>query len=168
MFTAQALASYLTAAIMTVLNLLVAYLILKRFLFSPILRLLRQRREKIAGELDQAEAKLQESELKLQQAQAALTATGHQSAQLLAESRQQARREAAALLADAKTDADGLLAQAELEAGRLQLDMHKKIQAEAADLAVAIAGRLISHSMDDRLQQELVERCLAEEVASHE
>jgi F-type H+-transporting ATPase subunit b len=65
MFTPEAMAGYAVTAILTIVNLLVTYYVLKRFLFKPILKILRKRKLEVETELAQAEEKLTDAESKL-------------------------------------------------------------------------------------------------------
>ena len=168
MFTPEAIASYLSAAIVTVINLLAAYFILKHFLFRPILKMLRKRRQLIADELRQAEDKLSQAEDKMNQAEAKLDASTHEAADILVEARSQADRQSEAILADAKRNAAGLVTRAETEVSRMRITMLNDVRNEVADLSVAIASKVIGQAMDAHRQRELVEQFLDDTMARKE
>ncbi|MDW7656837.1 MAG: F0F1 ATP synthase subunit B [Bacillota bacterium] len=165
MFTPEAIASYLSAAIVTVINLLAAYFILKHFLFRPILKMLRKRRLMITDELKQAEEKLSQAEDKMNQAEAKLDASTHEAAEILNEARSQADRQSEAILGEARRNAAGLITRAETEVNRMRITMLNDVRNEVADLAVAIASKVIGQAMDSHRQHELVDQFLEESMA---
>ncbi len=160
MFTPEALASYVSLAIFTVINLLAAYLILKHFLFKPILRMLRKRRQLISDELAQAEETLDKAKEKMSQAEERLDGTTREASVILAEARSQAERQSELQLTDARQSAAGLVTRAETEVNRMRITMLNDVRNEVADLSVAIASKVIGQAMDERRQRELVEKFL--------
>ena len=177
MFTPEALASYVSLAIITCLNLLVAYVILKHFLFRPILKLLRRRREMIADDMKQAEDKLAQAKDRLSQAEEKLSASTHEAADILAEAKSQAEKQREAVLLDARRNAAGMVTRAETEVNRMRITMLNDVRNEVADLAVSIASKVIGQAMDEHRQKELVDQYLADnqqdaarknEVPAHE
>ena len=167
MFTPEAIASYLSAAILTVINLLVAYFILKHFLFRPVLKMLHKRRLMIADELKQAEEKLSQAEDKMHQAVAKLDSSTHEAANILSEARSQAERQSEALLSESKRSAAGMVTKAETEVNRMRITMLNDVRNEVADLSVSIASKVIGHAMDEHRQRELVEQFLDESMAKN-
>jgi F-type H+-transporting ATPase subunit b len=165
MFTPEALASYLSLAIITILNLLVMYFILKRFLFKPILKVLRKRRELISGELKTAEEKRKTVEEKLRQADAKLEAATHEAAEILNEARTHAKSQSEALLTEAKRRASGAISKAETEINRMRISMLNEIRDEVADLAVSISAKVIGETFDEHHQRERIEQLLDQELA---
>lgn len=166
MFTPEAIASYLSAAILTVINLLAAYFILKHFLFRPILKMLRKRRLMIADELKQAEDKLSQAEEKMNQAVARLESSTHEAANILVEARSQADHQSEAILSEARHNAAGLVTRAETEVNRMRITMLNDVRNEVADLAVAIASKVIGQAMDAHRQRELVEQFLDDSMTA--
>ena len=164
MFTAEALASYSTLAILTIINLLVTYWVLKRFLFKPVLKMLRKRREDIEQELKQAEEKLDLADLKMTDATARLDNSSHEAATILNAARSQAEIQSESILSDAKRDAAGMLTRADAEINRMRITMLNDVRDEVADLSVAVASKVIGQVMDEHHQRELVDHFLDEEI----
>jgi F-type H+-transporting ATPase subunit b len=164
MFTPEALASYVSTALITVINLLVTYFVLKRFLFKPILKVLRSRREKIAGELAQSETRLRDAEVRLTQANDKLENANHEAAVILSEARSQAETSSETILTEARKEAAGHLTRADAEVNRMRITMLNEVRNEVADLSVAIASKVIGQVMDEHRQRELVDQFLDEQM----
>ncbi len=163
MFTPEALASYVSLAIFTVINLLAAFFILKHFLFKPILRMLRKRRQLISDELAQAEETMEKAKEKINQAEEKLDASTREAAGILSDARSQADQQREKILTDARRNAANLDTRAETEDNRLRVTMLNDVRNEVADLSVAIASKVIGQAMDKSHQRELVEQLLEEE-----
>ncbi|HBP38459.1 MAG TPA: ATP synthase F0 subunit B [Clostridiales bacterium] len=168
MFTAEAMAGYASTAILTLVNLLVTYLVLKRFLFKPILNVLRKRKAEVENELTQAESKLQQADGKLSDAVKRLENSNHEAAVIMSDARSQADIQSEAILADAKREAAGMLTRADSEINRLKVSMLNDVRDEVADLSVAIASKVIGQVMDERRQHEMVEHLMNEQMETRE
>ncbi len=164
MFTAEAMAGYAATAVLTIINLLVTYFVLKRFLFKPILNILRKRKEEVESELASAEGKLTDAEAKLSEANSRLENSSHEAATLLSTARSQAETQRDAILLDAKQESAGMLTRAEAEISRMRVTLLNDVRDEVADLSVSIASKVIGQVMDERRQHELVEKFLDEQI----
>ena len=147
--------------IVSALNFLVFFAILWTFALKPVTRILNERRERVEQGLKDAEQARSDRE----NAEAERVAT-------LAE----ARREANDILARAQRvaqetrDADIAATKDELERMRLraaaEIDAEKQraiadLRSEVADLALAAAGRVVGETMTDDRQRRLVDEFLA-------
>lgn len=83
MFTPEALAGYVSDAILTIINLLLAYFVLRWLLFKPLLKMLNKRRELVANQLQTAGDKMAEAEKQLSEANSRLNASNHEAASTL-------------------------------------------------------------------------------------
>ena len=144
------------------INFAILLAVLYRFLYKPVLKLLNERSEKIAGGLKNAEA----VEVKLKEAAALYEAKTRE-----------ARAEAAKLFDSAKKDVDALraelLAKAQkeseqiIEAGRVRLAVEKEkmmheAEHELGDLVEQatqhVLGQVITPEMDKKLIDEAVQK----------
>jgi F-type H+-transporting ATPase subunit b len=166
MFTPEALAGYAVAALFTVINLVVTYFILKRFLFKPILKLLRKRRTDVENELSQAAGKLTEAESKLAKADERLDNSNREAAMILTGARSQAEIQSEAILSDARRESAAMLVRAENEISRMRLTMLNDVRDEVADLSVAIASKVVGQVMDEKRQRQLVDQFLDDQAKS--
>lgn len=166
MFTAEALAGYVVDAIITVINLFVSYIILKRFLFKPILNLLRKRKTAVEQDLSEADSRMAEARDKLAKADLRLDKSSQEAAEIIQTARSQAEVQSEAILSEAKRDAAGILSRADGEIDRMRVSMLNDIRDEVADLSVAIASKVIGKAMDDKRQHELVDQFLNAEMKS--
>jgi F-type H+-transporting ATPase subunit b len=145
-----------------IINFIILLVLLRVFLYRPVLTMLQQRRERIAESMRQAD------EVKQQLARAQ---------QEYERTIQQARREAQAIVAEASEHGKRLIedarqraqaeAQADLERARAQIRLETQqaiaqLRNEVADLAVLAAGRIVGRSLDTRAHYDLIEDVLRE------
>jgi F-type H+-transporting ATPase subunit b len=164
MFTPEAMAGYVSTAILTIVNLLVTYFILKRFLFKPILNVLRKRKIEVESELSDAAEKLKMAEDKLIDATDRLNNSNHEAVTILTTARSQAEIQRESIMSDAKHEIAGMYSRADAEINRMRVTMLNDVRDEVADLSVAIASKVIGQAMDDQRQRELIERFMDDQM----
>ncbi len=138
-------------------NLLILFLILKKFLYKPVMKVLGERRAKIDGDYAAAdEAKREalqsktEYEEKLSHAEADADAVRRAAAD-------DAKRHGDKLVAEARERADGIIAAAEAE---IDLDKKKaraEMKREIADVSVKLAEKIIERELDADTHRELID-----------
>ncbi|MBM3779837.1 MAG: F0F1 ATP synthase subunit B [Acidimicrobiia bacterium] len=148
--------------IWTIVTFLVLLGLLAKFAWRPLLAALESRQESIRKSLDDAQRARQELE-KVTEESARLVAEARVEAdgivsrsradaeRLKEEIRQQARTEAATILRNAER-------QIELETGRAI----EQIRAEAVDLSVTIASKLIGRNLTREDNQRLIDEALSQ------
>ena len=62
LFSPDQFAGYAVTALLTAVNVLVAYIVIKKFIFKPIVKMIHNREEALNGELDAAAKSKEEAE----------------------------------------------------------------------------------------------------------
>lgn len=143
-----------------IVNFLVLAFLLQRFAYRPLLAAIDRRKAATAAEVEAAQAARGEAEgLRRQLEQEREALAGHKDA-ALAEARQAAREEREKSLAKAREEAEALL-----EAGRRRLDGERRaveaqLRREAAELAVALARRLLAGAAGPQPRKAMTEQAL--------
>jgi len=143
--------------IWTIVTFLVLVALLAKFAWRPLLEALERRQESIRKSLDDAEKARQE-----------LTRLQTESQQILAEARAEADKLLAATRADASRFRDELKEKAQAEAAGIvknaerQIEMEtaralQQIRAEAVDISVAIASKLLERNVSKADNERLIE-----------
>lgn len=163
MFTPEALAGYVSAGIFVVINLLVAYVILKLLLFKPLLKLLRKRRELVVSQLEDADQKMASARQSLSKANEKLDQSNHEAAEIIASARAMAETESESLIGQARQEAAHIMSRADSEMKRLRTAMLQDMRDEVADLSVAIATKVIGQVLDEDKQRAMIARMIEDE-----
>jgi F-type H+-transporting ATPase subunit b len=146
--------------IWTILTFLVLLTLLAKFAWKPLLEALETRQAGIRKALDDAQAAKQELERLEQESTAILRKARSEAEALLVQSRADADRLREEMRQKAKAEADGILRNAErqiqLETGRAL----QQIRAEAVDLSVMIASKIIQRNISKEDNQRLIDEAL--------
>lgn len=155
-------AGYLVTGIATIINLLVAYLILKFALFKPLMKVMKARKESISKQITDAEEKEKQAEEKLDEATRRMDASHEEAMQLIADARTQAEKQSETIIVTAKKEAQDIRDRAEEDAKGTRKAMLEEMKDEVADLAVSIAGRVLAGSEKGAEEAALREKALQE------
>ena len=146
----------------TVVNILVMYALLRKFLFKPIQNVLNQRQKKIEDDIAAAQTSKNEAAAALNAAQAKLQNVDNEAAARREAYAKQAEVEKQQLLDDAQKQADAIVA-----AGKaaVEVERQNKLQdadAQAASLARSMCEKLLKHNLtaqdDAQLLDDLLEK----------
>lgn len=157
-------AGYLVTALFTIINIVVAYLVLKRFVFKPIIRLMEKRRTEVEEELKVSEDRTRQANTLLAESKKKLEDVRAEAAEILTEARLQAEKQAEMILSASKEDADNLITRSKEEASRMHNAMLENMKDEVADLAVSIASKVVGSIIDEPHQKEMREKILKESL----
>ena len=171
LLSADQIAHYLATGIVTIINLLVAYLILKFALFKRLMKIMRSRKEAIAKSVSDAEEKERLAEEKLDEATKRLDASHEEAMQIIAEARNQAEKQSETIIETSRKEAQEVRERAEEDAKRSKKAMLGEMKDEVADLAVSIAGRVLSEnngSLSEEALRDRVNEAVSAEVKTGE
>lgn len=149
-------------AAFTLANTVALFLVMKKFLFKPVMKVIEDRQQEIdemytqAGSAKENAVALEQTyKQKLSQA----TQTGEQIVKE-ATARGQARQEE--IIRQANEEANAIRAKAEADIAREKKKALNDAKDELAGLAVEIAGKVVGHSLTDNDQTVLVDRFIEE------
>jgi len=143
-------------------NLGILIWILNKLLYKPVLKFMEERNNRIARQIEEAEADRGKAREYLSQTEQELARIRKESTAMLREARQSAQTERASLIQQAERDRAGILDKANREI-ILQLDKAKsELQTEIADMAVQVARQVVSASLSEAELNRLAEECLVQ------
>lgn len=160
----EQMAGYTVTVLFTVINIIAAYLILKRFVFKPIMLLLATRRQSIEDEINQAEEAKKQAQALFADSKRASEQTRSEATDILSEARIQSEKQALIIIEKAKEDAEQIRLRAKEDSDRLNAAMLEQMKDEVADLAVKIASKVVGNVIDESQQKALSERILMESL----
>ena len=141
----------------TVITFIVLAVLLAKFAWKPLLTTLQERERTIRESLEQAQKARAEGEETLRRNQEILAQARRETAAILDQGKREAESLRAEILAQARKEAQDLV-----EQGRKQVQFEQKqaieqLRRQVADLAIQAAERLITRSLDDAKQRELLD-----------
>jgi len=137
-----------TLALQTI-NLLVLVWLLGRFLFRPIARIVEERQAKVDQALDDARSMREEAEASKREADDRIAQVLAERDSKLEEAGEEAARQKARLVDDARHEADKMLDEAREEIDRMRAAETAENAKRASELAVDIASRLLERISDE-------------------
>ena len=160
----------LDAGLLTINGTLIAQLliflvmlgVLYRFAWGPLLRILNERRERIAQGVEATERAKRELEEAERERQAKLEEARREAQTMLDRIAKQAEDLRKELEAKARQQAEALIARARAEIQQERAKAVEDLREQVADLAVMAAGRIIGESLDGKKHRALIERTIAE------
>ncbi len=149
--------------IFSLINILVLFLFLKKFLFGRVNAMLEKRASMVQEDLDKAKQNAQEAEALKQDYESTLRSAKDEARQIVSDAKQNAKLQGNEITAAAQQEANQLLAEAQKQIARERQQTLDGVQGEIADLALAAATRLMEEEMDDAKNRALVDAFLTEE-----
>jgi F-type H+-transporting ATPase subunit b len=150
------------ALLFQVVNFLLLLYLLNRFLFKRVFALLDERQARISKGLEDAAAAARDRELARAEREAAVAEARKEANEMIARANKIAEDTRNEILADARAEAEHATARAREEIVAEKDKAMAEIRGQVAELALAAAGKLVRRQMDDPTQRRLVEEFLAE------
>ena len=150
----------------TVVNILVLFVLLRKFLYRPVMNVIEQRQKQIDDAIADAEGKKNDAQAVLAQAQDKLQNVDTEAAQRREAYEKQAEVEKQQLLADARKQADAIVAAGKASAEAERQSKLREADAQTTALARAMCEKLLARNLtaqdDARLLDDLLEKAGAE------
>ena len=128
-------------------NLLIMFLILKRFLFKPVQKMMAARKQQV-DQIYQDAKENRDSAINLKQEyEARLAAAREEADGLVRNAVQTAQRKGDAIVAEANSQASHLKQKAEQEIAQEKKQMLQDVRGEISDIAVSIASKVVEREV---------------------
>ena len=146
----------------TVVNILVLFLLLRKFLYKPVMNIIAQRQKQVDDALNAAETSKKEAAAAMNAAQEKLRGVDNEAAARRTAYEQQAETEKQQLLADARKQADAIVAEGKAAAEAERQNKLRQADAQTTALARAMCEKLLERNLtaqdDARLLDDLLEK----------
>ena len=150
----------------TVVNVLVLFLLLRKFLYKPVMNIIAQRQKQVDDALAAAETSKKEAATALNTAQDKLRNVDAEAAARRTAYEEQAEKEKQQLLADAQKQADAIVTEGKRNAEAERQHKLREADAQTTALAREMCEKLLARNLneqdDARLLDDLLEKAGAE------
>lgn len=153
---------HLSTILFTIVNLLILFLLMKKFLFARVNAVLEQRAALVKQEISSAEDNNRQAQELKAQYEGKLTDARHEAAKIVADAQNRAQRVYEGKMAEAETDAKRLRSEAEAQILTERDAMLRGARNEVASLALLAAAKVAQRSMDSDDDKTLVDTFLSE------
>lgn len=139
-----------------VINFLVLLVLMTRFLYKPIMRMIDQRREMIQKDLSEAsDTKKKAAELK-QSYEAKLQAARNEAHEIIAQAEKRGHERREEIIAEAQNEATRMKERAMEEIAQAKRQALSQVRDEVAGISLLVAEKFLQESVDSKRHQHLV------------
>ncbi len=151
----------LPGLIAQLVNFGILLLVLRLFLFKPIMKVMDERRRKIEEGLNASQQAAAAAENSQEESRRALELARAEGREAIGRAQETAARLSTELEAQARREAEGIVERARAEIDRERQQAIQALRAEFADLTVRAAERVVGQSLDRTAHQRLIDETLA-------
>lgn len=152
----------LSDATLTLIAVFVLFGVMSYFLFNPARKMLSDRQAKIKGELDEARTNMEEARNLREEYEAKLRDIDKEAEEILSDARKRALANENQIIAQAKEEAARIMDRARKEAELEKQKVSDEVKTEIISIASLMAGKVVSASIDTKVQDQLVDETLKE------
>ena len=158
----QGLIEFNWTSLMIVANLLILYIILKKFFWEKIRQFMKERENAVRDAFDSAEAMNRRADEKMRNYSARIANVEEEGREIIRQARAQADVQAQEIIEDARKQASELMAKTErnieLEKAKAMEEMRQEIGVLALMAAEKIVGREIENIGQDRIVDDVIDQ----------
>lgn len=149
------------AVVWHLVNFLILIVVLQRFLYRPVMRMLDERAARIRDSLAHAEAVRDETSRLQEEAGKILDEARSEGQRLREEARRAADQMLAAAQSQAREESERIIERAQADLVREREQAFLELRQEVVDLTLAAASRVLRRSLDGKAQRELIHEFLS-------
>lgn len=138
------------------------FMLMSYLLFNPARKLLKDRQERIANDIDSAKEDKESAAALKAEYESKLKDIDKEAEQILAEARQKALKNEAKIVDEAKAEASRIIKRAQEEAELEKKHAMDDMKQEMIQIASLMAQKVVAASIDTSIQDTLVEETLKE------
>ena len=145
-------------------DLLILFVLMKKFLFGPITKMLDDRAQQVSDTLDQADKRLAEAEQQQNAHAAQLASAKQEAAQIIEEARTRGQQEYDRLVAEAQTAVQRLDEQAARRRESERTQMLREAKKEIAALVLLTTAKVSRQKLNSDTDRDMIDDFLHEET----
>ena len=145
-----------------IINIIVLFLLLRKFLIKPVRNIMEKRDEMIRSGLENARKSQSDAELIKQEYEEKLKNAGDISAGIISDAKKEAEARSKNILEEANAKADNILNSARENAETAKIKAVSEAKEQIADLAAEMARKLVTTSKDSNFDSGEYDRFIRE------
>ena len=148
--------------VISLCNLLILFLMLKKFLYQPVKKVLADRQAAIDSRYDEADKAKSEALQSKAEWEERMAAADEEAAGIISSAVESANRQSSAILGETKEKADRMMNRARAEADAERRKAEDDIRDRIADVSAAIAGKLLEREISAADHSDLIDSFISE------
>lgn len=149
-------------ALFLAVNIFILFVAGSYLLYNPVRNLLKKRQDMVQADIDAARKDKEDAAALKSEYDAKIKNADKDADVILAEARKKATAREQQIVEEAKTEASRIIERAGVEAELEKKRVSDEVKKEMISVAAAMAGKVVSRSMDAGIQDSLVEETLNE------
>jgi F-type H+-transporting ATPase subunit b len=142
----------------SIINVIVLFLVLKKFLYKPVLRMMDKRQNQIDTAIDTAEKNEAQALALKEKYENELQMSKNKAEEIIKESRIKAQNEYERILKEAKEEAENVILAAGKSIELQKKQEFEKMQEALVDIAIAAAVKATEESIDKEKSRKMLEQ----------
>lgn len=148
--------------LISICNLLIIFLIIKKFLFKPVKAAMDKRQAAVDKQYDDAAKAKSDAESSRSAWEAKLATADDTADGIIRDAEKSAKLRGEKVVADAKEKADDIIRLAEEDAALSRRRAEKDIKKEIADVSIALTGKLLEKEINEDDHRKLIDSFIGE------
>lgn len=140
-----------------IVNFLLLFALLYFLLWKRVLKMLDQRKQRIAQGLADAEQARKDRERAEAEYQQRIERVGQEREEILAGAAKEGEQAREKILAEARAEADRVIAETRAELERDRQEMLAELRGQVASLAIVVSNKIIGETLDEQRQRRLID-----------
>lgn len=153
--------------IYTFVNIIILYLLLKKFLFKPVTTMIEKRTNDIKQSLEDADVKNKEAEKLLEKYENSVKMAEEESLKIIKDAKEKAKVEYDKIIADAKIDANKVIKEAERNVELQKQKAMEGVKDDVIEIAFSAATALMSENIDNEVNRKIIDDFLVQAGEHH-
>ena len=149
-------------ALFTLLNTLTIYFVAKKFLFKPVMKMIRDRQEEIDGMYASADKACSDAEAMADEYRQKLSAATETSERMVKEAVERGQRREEEIIRSANEEASAIRQKASADIAQEKKKAINDAKDEISEMAMAIAEKVVGRSLNEVDQASLVDHFIEE------
>ena len=148
--------------LISLLNLLLLFLILKRFLYAPVKSVVKDRQEMLKRQFDEAENVVSKAKINEEYWNGKIKNAQQEANSIIKNAMDNANQNSKEIISDAKKKARDIVTQAEINAKIERKKAENSIKKEIADASTILAEKIILREINEYEQKNLIDNFIKE------
>jgi len=145
------------------IDIIVFYLLMKKFLFGRIKKVMDARKELIENQLSEAKDKNAKADETLKEYESKLASYEEDGQQLIFAAQQKADERAAEIIGEAQAQADEMKQKAREDIEAQSEKAKQEVREQIASLALEVAEKVVKNSVDEKTNSDIIDEFLSGE-----
>ncbi|MBP5426479.1 MAG: F0F1 ATP synthase subunit B [Clostridiales bacterium] len=149
--------------IWTMLNLIVMYVVLKKLLFKPIMKIMEDRENSIKKQIDDAEQLQNDAKVYKTRYKEQLDNAQKDGESIIKEAKEAAQKECEHMIEETRREAEKIIMKARGEIEEERDKMVQELRKQVVDLSILIASRVMEVNLNNETNKQVVRNFLDKE-----